>query len=308
MDRYRSISRRSRWLLELEQRERERTGIKTLKIGYNRNFGYYIEVTRSNLGQVPPDYYRRQTLVNAERFTTDELKEIEDQITGARDRLVQLEYELFEELRQRVAGHTNDLQQTAHLLARLDCLQSLAEVAERYRYCRPQITAGNTLHIEKGRHPVVERLSGERFVPNDLHMDENNYIAIITGPNMAGKSTYCRSIALICLMGQMGGFVPAKKAVLPVLDRIFARVGASDDLSRGYSTFMVEMQETATILAEASPRSLVVLDEIGRGTSTYDGMSIARSVLEHSHLHQSENPVLHPLPRAYQAGRRTEGD
>ncbi|NLM24308.1 MAG: DNA mismatch repair protein MutS [Firmicutes bacterium] len=282
VDRYRSISRDgSRWLLELEQRERERTGIKTLKIGYNRNFGYYIEVTRSNLGQVPPDYYRRQTLVNAERFTTDELKEIEDQITGARDRLVQLEYELFEELRQRVAGHTNDLQQTAHLLARLDCLQSLAEVAERYRYCRPQITAGNTLHIEKGRHPVVERLSGERFVPNDLHMDENNYIAIITGPNMAGKSTYCRSIALICLMGQMGGFVPAKKAVLPVLDRIFARVGASDDLSRGYSTFMVEMQETATILAEASPRSLVVLDEIGRGTSTYDGMSIARSVLEY---------------------------
>jgi len=283
VDRLKKLSQDGRsWLLELEKRERERTGIKSLRVGYNRNFGYYIEVTRANLGQVPPDYFRRQTLVNAERFVTEELKEMEEQITGARDRLVQLEYELFEELRQTVESYTASLQETAHRLARLDCLQSLAETAERQRYCRPRLNpAGGPLRVKKGRHPVVEQLTQERFVPNDITMDESGHILVITGPNMAGKSTYIRSAALICIMAQLGSFVPAESAELPLLDRVFARVGASDDLSRGLSTFMVEMQETALILREATPRSLLVLDEIGRGTSTYDGMSIARGVLEY---------------------------
>ncbi len=282
VDRLRGITRdgRSR-LLEFEKNERDRTGIKSLRVGYNRNFGYYIEVTRPNLGLVPPDYDRRQTLVNAERFITAALKEMEEEITGAREQLCRLEYELFEALREEVAAEVSTLQAAAERLARLDCLQGLAETAERYRYCRPRITTGGKLWIKRGRHPVVERASNERFVPNDLLMDEEAYVLVITGPNMAGKSTYIRTAALICLMAQMGGFVPAEEAVLPVLDRIFARVGASDDLSSGLSTFMVEMQETASILKEATPQSLLILDEIGRGTSTYDGMSIARSVLEY---------------------------
>ena len=282
VDRLRGITRdgRSR-LLEFEKTERDRTGIKSLRVGYNRNFGYYIEVTRPNLGLVPPDYDRRQTLVNAERFITAALKEMEEEITGAREQLCRLEYELFEALREEVAAEVSTLQAAAERLARLDCLQGLAETAERYRYCRPRITPGGELWIKRGRHPVVERASNERFVPNDLLMDEDAYVLVITGPNMAGKSTYIRTAALICLMAQMGGFVPAEEAVLPVLDRIFARVGASDDLSSGLSTFMVEMQETASILKEATPQSLLILDEIGRGTSTYDGMSIARSVLEY---------------------------
>ncbi len=282
VDRLRKLSREGRaCLLELENKERERTGIKSLRVGYNRNFGYYIEVTKANLQSVPPDYFRRQTLVNAERFVPAELKELEEQITGAHDRLIQLEYELFEELRAAVAGYIPALQAAEGLLARLDCLQSLAETAERCGYCRPQITADGEFYIKKGRHPVVEQLTAERFVPNDLLMDREHYILLITGPNMAGKSTYIRSAALISLMAQMGSFIPAAEARLPVVDRIFARVGASDDLSSGYSTFMVEMQETATILKEATARSLLILDEIGRGTSTYDGMSIARGVLEY---------------------------
>ncbi len=282
VDRLRSIARDGRsWLLDFEKKERDRTGIKSLRVGYNRNFGYYIEVTRPNLGLVPPEYHRRQTLVNAERFITGPLKEMEEQITGAREKLFRLEYELFEALREGVAAEVPLLQAASARLARLDCLQGLAEAAERYRYCRPRFSPEGRLRIKRGRHPVVEQGSEERFVPNDLLMDEDAHVLVITGPNMAGKSTYIRSTALICLMAQMGCFVPAEEAELPVLNRIFARVGASDDLSRGLSTFMVEMQETASILKEATPHSLLVLDEIGRGTSTYDGMSIARSVLEY---------------------------
>ncbi len=282
VDHWRNIARDGRgWLLQYEQQEIKRTGIKSLKVGYNRNFGYYLEVTRSNLQHVPPEYHRRQTLVNAERFITPELTEMEEQITGAREKLEQLEYRLFEGLMETIAAGTSDLQEAAHRLARLDCLQNLAGVAESNCYCRPIFSDSGKLSIAHGRHPVVEQLSGQRFVPNNASMSEQIHLLLITGPNMAGKSTYIRSIALICLMGQIGSFVPAREAVLPVVDRIFARVGASDDLSRGLSTFMVEMQETAAILKEATPRSLIILDEIGRGTSTYDGMSIARSVLEY---------------------------
>ena len=282
VDRLRSISREGRSrLLEFEKSERDRTGIKSLRVGYNRNFGYYVEVTRPNLELVPPEYHRRQTLVNAERFTAEPLREMEEQITGAREQLCRLEYEIFEALREEAAAETPLLQAAAARLARLDCLQALAEAAGRYRYCRPYFSADGSLRVKGGRHPVVEQVSAERFVPNDLIMDERAHVLIITGPNMAGKSTYIRSAALICLMAQLGSFVPAEEARLPVLDRIFARVGASDDLGSGLSTFMVEMQETASILKEATANSLLVLDEIGRGTSTYDGMSIARSVLEY---------------------------
>ena len=282
VDRLRSITRDGRGrLVQFEKEERDRTGIKSLRVGFNRNFGYYIEVTRPNLELVPPEYHRRQTLVNAERFTVEALKEMEERITGAREQLIRLEYEIFEALREEIAAEVPRMQAAARQLARLDCLQSFAEAAERYRYCRPQFSEQGRLRVKRGRHPVVERIPGERFVPNDLLMDEHGSTLIITGPNMAGKSTYIRSAALICLMAQIGSFVPAAAAELPLLDRIFARIGASDDLSRGLSTFMVEMQETATILKEATARSLLVLDEIGRGTSTYDGMSIARSVLEY---------------------------
>lgn len=268
-------------LLDFEKKERERTGIKSLRLGYNRNFGYYIEVTRTNLELVPPEYQRKQTLVNAERFTTGELQKMEEQITGARDKLASLEYALFEELRDKISAYTDQLLSASDNLACLDCMQGLAEVAERHSFCRPVFSGNKDMLIRQARHPVVEQSVFERFVPNDIHMDKKHYLLVITGPNMAGKSTYIRSAALIAVMAQMGSFVPAGEAELPILDRIFARVGASDDLSRGQSTFMVEMQETAGILKEATSDSLIVLDEIGRGTSTYDGMSIARSVLEY---------------------------
>ncbi len=268
-------------LLDFEKKERERTGIKSLRIGYNRNFGYYIEVTRTNLNLVPPEYHRKQTLVNAERFTTEELQRMEEQITGARDKLANLEYSLFEELRSKVGSYTEQLFSASHNLGRLDCIQGLAEVAEKHGYCRPALSNGKKMTVKQARHPVVEQAVFERFVPNDIQMDRKNYLLVITGPNMAGKSTYIRSAALLSIMAQMGSFVSADEAELPILDRIFARVGANDDLSRGQSTFMVEMQETAGILKEATPDSLIILDEIGRGTSTYDGMSIARSVLEY---------------------------
>ncbi|MFO7951651.1 MAG: DNA mismatch repair protein MutS [Bacillota bacterium] len=268
------------YLLDFEQKERERTGIKSLRVGYNRNFGYYIEVTKTNLHLVPPEYHRKQTLVNAERFTTEELQQMEAQITGAREKLAELEYSLFEQLRSEVSTYTETLLSASNELARLDCIQGLAEVAERNSYCRPSFSGNKEMSIKQSRHPVVEQLASEPFVPNDIHLDNNHYLLVITGPNMAGKSTYIRSAALLTIMAQMGSYVPADMAELPVLDRIFARVGATDDLSRGHSTFMVEMQETAAILQEATADSLIILDEIGRGTSTYDGMSIARSVLE----------------------------
>jgi len=268
-------------LIEFEKNERSRTGIKTLRVGYNRNFGYYIEITKTNLNLVPPEYHRKQTLVNAERFINDELHQLELQITGAREKLALLEYKLFEDLRNEINIFNELLLSAAHELAFFDCLQSLAETAVRNNYSRPTFTEDNKIIIKQLRHPVVEQLAAEQFVPNDVKIDNNQLVLLITGPNMAGKSTYIRSVALVPVLAQMGSFVPALKAELPIVDRVFARVGASDDLSRGQSTFMVEMQETAGILKEATAESLIILDEIGRGTSTYDGMSIARSVLEY---------------------------
>ncbi len=281
-DQLRTISSEgSTMLLDFEKNERLRTGIKSLRVGYNRNFGYYIEITRTNLELVPTKYHRKQTLVNAERFTSEELNRMEEQIIGARDKLAVLEYSLFEELRNKVASCAGDLLSAACELAQIDCLQGSAETAEVNNYCRPVFTENGKMAIRQARHPVVEQLAFERFVPNDIIINRDHYLLVITGPNMAGKSTYIRSAALISIMAQMGSFVPAEKAELPILDRVFARVGASDDLSRGHSTFMIEMQETADILKESTPDSLIILDEIGRGTSTYDGMSIARSVLEY---------------------------
>jgi len=271
----------SKWLLDFEQREKERTGIKSLKVGYNKVFGYYIEITRANLGTIPVDYIRKQTLVNGERFITEELKNYEHKILGAKEKLQRLEYELFTQLRQETAEYIVQLQEVASALGQLDCLRSLARAAYLHNYVRPHITSERRSRIRAGRHPVVEvNLRGERFIPNDTNFDTDHFTAIITGPNMGGKSTYIRQVALIHIMAQMGGFVPAEEAQIGITDRIFARVGASDDLAAGQSTFMVEMTEVATILKDASARSLILLDEIGRGTSTYDGMSIARAVVE----------------------------
>lgn len=277
------------WLAEFQAREQERTGIKSLKVRFNQVFGYYIEVTRSNLGHVPPDYVRKQTMVNAERFVTPELKEYENRILGAQERAVALEYELFLELRAEVTKETAAIQQTAAALGELDALASLAERATALRYTRPVMTAGDRLRIREGRHPVIEQLpDAERFVPNDTLLDGGaNQVMIITGPNIAGKSTYIRQVALMVIMAHMGSFVPAAEAEIALTDRVFTRVGASDDIARGRSTFMVEMQETANILNNATPRSLIVLDEIGRGTSTFDGISIAWAVAEHLHNQSS---------------------
>ena len=271
------------WLADLEAKEREKTGIKNLKIKYNKVFGYYLEVTNSFLSMVPDYFTRKQTLTNAERFITPELKEMEDTILGAEDRLVSLEYDLFCELRNAVAAQVVRIQQTAKAVAKLDVFASLAVVAEKNRYCRPKITEDGTLQITEGRHPVVEKMiQGGLFVPNDTKLDtKKERIAIITGPNMAGKSTYMRQTALIVLMAQIGSFVPAESATIGIVDRIFTRVGASDDLASGQSTFMVEMTEVANILRNATPNSLLILDEIGRGTSTFDGLSIAWAVVEY---------------------------
>ncbi len=273
------------WLADYQQHEQERTGIKNLKVRHNKVFGYYIEITKSNLADVPEHYTRKQTLVNAERFITPELKEYENKILGAQERAVDLEYELFIEVRQAVVEQTAALQHTAAAVAELDVLATLAERALTLRYSRPTMTDGDRLHIQDGRHPVIEAMTdAEPFVPNDTLLDHlQNQLVIITGPNMAGKSTYIRQVALIVIMAQMGSFVPARAAEIGLIDRVFTRVGASDDLVRGRSTFMVEMQETANILNNATPRSLVVLDEIGRGTSTFDGISIAWSVAEYLH-------------------------
>lgn len=271
------------WIAGLEARERAHTGIESLKVRFNHVFGYYIEVTKTNLARVPAHYIRKQTLVNAERFTTTELKELEDRVTGAELKLNQLEQELFEEIRAKLAHETPRLQITASVIAVLDVLTALAETAAINQYVRPDIDEGGTIRITEGRHPVVERLAlPGGFIPNDILLDlETNRLLIITGPNMAGKSTYLRQVALIVLMAQMGSFVPARAASVSLVDRIFTRVGASDNLAGGQSTFMVEMTETAQILNCATARSLILLDEIGRGTSTYDGLSIAWAVAEY---------------------------
>jgi len=271
------------WLAELETKERDKTGIKNLKIKYNKVFGFYLEVTNSYKDLVPDYYIRKQTLTNAERYYTPELKELEDSILGAEDRLNTIEYEFFKSVRDTIAGEVDRIQITAKAIALLDAIISLAVVAEKNHYIRPVINNRGLIDIKDGRHPVVEQMiTADQFISNDCYLDlDSNTIAIITGPNMAGKSTYMRQVALIVLMAQIGSFVPAASATIGVVDRIFTRVGASDDLSTGQSTFMVEMNEVANILNNATNKSLLILDEIGRGTSTYDGLSIAWSVVEH---------------------------
>ncbi|MCL6520263.1 MAG: DNA mismatch repair protein MutS [Armatimonadetes bacterium] len=271
------------WIAGLEAKERERTGIKSLKVGYNSVFGYYIEVSKANLKFVPQNYIRKQTMVGAERFITPELKEYEAMVLGAEEKAVQLEYDLFCTIRDQIAKNSESLFKTARAIAQIDVLCSLAEVAAENRYCKPKVDYGTEIHIKNGRHPVVERMqTDELFVPNDCHLDcKENQLLIITGPNMAGKSTYLRQTALIVLMAQMGSFVPAESAHIGIVDRIFTRVGAHDELYSGQSTFMVEMTETANILNNATDRSLIILDEIGRGTSTFDGLSIAWAVAEY---------------------------
>lgn len=284
LDEYRDAQNNGKqWILEMEAKEREETGIRNLRIQYNKVFGYYIEVTKSFLGQVPDRYIRKQTLTNAERFMTPELKEVEQKIIGAQEQSVRLELRLFNEIRDRIASELDEIQQTAEALKTLDVYQSLARVASENRYVRPEMTTDGNLYISEGRHPVVEKnMKDAEFIPNDTLLDcDENRMMIITGPNMAGKSTYMRQVALICLMAQIGCFVPAKEARISVCDRIFTRVGASDDLASGQSTFMVEMSETAHILKNATRNSLIILDEIGRGTSTFDGLSIAWAVVEY---------------------------
>jgi DNA mismatch repair protein MutS len=290
LDELRNLSRNSKqYIAQIEERERKRTGIGSLKVKFNSVFGYYLEISKANLHHAPADYERKQTLVNAERFTTPELKEYEARVLDAQEKIVEIERRLFTALRASVAGEARRIRQTSLALAEVDVLASLAFIAQNRGYCRPQFAAeGDELEIMEGRHPVLEQLeltgSNDRFVPNDLYLNSSSHsILLITGPNMGGKSTYLRQTALTVLMAQMGGFVPARSARLPVVDRIFTRIGASDNLARGRSTFMVEMTETAAILNTATPRSLILLDEIGRGTATYDGLAIAWAVVEYIH-------------------------
>jgi len=288
LDELRSISRSGKsFISQLEKRERERTGISSLKVRYNKVFGYYIEITKANLAQTPADYIRKQTLVGSERFLTPELKDYEEKVLHAEERIGELEHKLFLEVRDKIALETRRLQQIAADIARLDVLAGLAELASRRKYVRPAVNSGDVIKIKDGRHPVIEVTNEDAFIPNDTHLDrDDEQILIITGPNMGGKSTYLRQVALIVILAQMGSFVPAGEAVIGAVDRIFTRIGAMDFLSVGQSTFMVEMLETANILNNATPRSLILLDEIGRGTSTFDGLSIAWAVAEY--LHETE--------------------
>ncbi|MBN1547445.1 MAG: DNA mismatch repair protein MutS [Syntrophaceae bacterium] len=286
LDRYLSLSHNAKqWIAALEEKERRRTGINSLKVGYNSVFGYYIEITKANAAMVPDDYIRKQTLVNAERYINEELKKYENDVLNAEDLRKDREYNLFVAVRDSIAAQIRRIQSTASSLAELDALMSLAEVAERHNYCCPVINDDDLIQITDGRHPVIERMPlTEGFVPNDLLVDlEKNRFLIITGPNMAGKSTYIRQVALIIIMAQMGSFVPASEACIGVVDKIFARIGAADNLSRGQSTFMVEMTEMSNILKNMTARSVVILDEVGRGTSTFDGLSIAWAVAEYLH-------------------------
>ena len=286
LDRLISLSRDGKsWIAEFAASEQQRTGISSLKVGFNKVFGYYIEISKTNLHLVPPDYIRKQTLVNGERYITESLKNMEEQVLSAEEKRVELEYKIFEKIREKVALENQRIKETAALVAEIDCISGLAETAEMNNYICPEVNDSVDISIVDGRHPVVEQtVKDEDFVPNDISLDSREQqMLIITGPNMAGKSTILRQTALTVLMAQMGSFVPASKAVIGIVDRIFTRVGASDDLARGQSTFMVEMNETANILRHVTPRSLVILDEIGRGTSTYDGMSIAWAVAETLH-------------------------
>ena len=288
LDELRAIKNNAKsWLAALEIKEKKRTGINSLKVRFNRVFGYYIEVTKPNLSLVPQDYIRKQTIVNGERFITEELKEYESKILGAEEKINELEFELFSKIRDEVASKIDRIKESSDRIALLDAIASLAEVACLNNYVKPEIGEDNVINIKDGRHPVLEKIStekGERFIPNDTCLDsQENRVIIITGPNMAGKSTYMRQVALIVLLAQIGSFVPAKEAHIGIIDRIFTRVGAADNLAKGQSTFMVEMQETANILNNATSKSLIILDEIGRGTSTFDGLSIAWAVAEYIH-------------------------
>jgi DNA mismatch repair protein MutS len=289
LDNLRAVSGNARkYLASLELKERERTGIKSLKVGFNNIFGYYIEVSNANLKQVPPEYIRKQTLVNGERFFTPELKEYESMILNARDRMEQMETDLYRRVCRQVALESERILALGSALAHIDVYAALAEVAARYSYVRPELNDGNVIDIKQGRHPVVERsFTDGSFVPNDIYLaNDDAQLIVLTGPNMSGKSTYLRQVALIVLLAQTGSYVPAASAQIGIVDRIFTRIGARDDLAAGQSTFMVEMVETANILNNATPRSLLILDEIGRGTSTYDGLSIARAVAEYIHNHK----------------------
>lgn len=284
LDKLRNIAHNTKkYLAELEEKEKKRTGIKSLKIRYNKVFGYYIEVTKSNLHLVPKDYIRKQTQVNSERFITEELKEKESMILGAEERIFALEYELFIDVLEKLKKYINDIKDASKKLAILDCIISFSTIAEKNNYCKPEFNENGMLYIEDGRHTVVQVFSDVDFVPNSCNLDSENRTMIITGPNMAGKSVYMRQVVLICLMAQLGSFVPAKKANLPIFDRIFTRVGAFDDIVSGQSTFLTEMNETANILNNATENSLIILDEIGRGTSTYDGVSLAFAIAEYIH-------------------------
>ncbi len=282
LDELRELSHNvKKYLAELEEKERNRTKIKSLKIKYNKVFGYYIEVTKANLHLVPKDYIRKQTQVNSERFITEELKEKESKILSAQERIFELEYELFMEVLKSLKKYTSEIQDTAGKIAKLDCLISFAQVAQNNNYCKPRFNDKKILNIQEGRHPVIEAFSDVDFISNSCYLKEDLRVMIITGPNMAGKSTFLRQVALICLMAQMGSFVPAQSAELPIIDRVFSRIGAYDDLVHSQSTFMVEMNETANILNNATENSLVILDEIGRGTSTFDGVSLAWAIAEY---------------------------